>query len=114
MKTTALLAILAVGAVVAVAGLAIASGTTATTLGMTDRTGSHRGMMGQDWSSDGSGGCPGMANNQFQDQTQNQYQAGSHCQYQNQQLNGTCQGQCSEPNDWNYSYDYDWEHHGMM
>ncbi len=110
MKTTALLAILAVGAVIAVAGLAVASGTAANTLGMRDGTGSHRGMMGGDWSSGGSGGCPGMANNQYQ----SQYQAGSHCQYQTQPLNGTCQGQCSEPNDWNYSHDYDWGHCGMM
>ncbi len=100
MKTTVLLAILAVGAVVAVAGLAVASGPAASALGIGDRTGSQHGMMGQDGSHSGYGGCRGMDSGQYQYQNQYQYQ----------QLNGTCWGQCSDPNDWNHS----WDHGGMM
>jgi hypothetical protein len=106
MKTTAFLTALAIGAVIAVAGLAVASGSTATTLGTQDRTGTHQRMMDQDGTCDGSGNGQGMAKFQFQNQTQSQAGSQNQCQYEYQQLDGSCSGQCSEPNYWNYSWDH--------
>lgn len=102
MKTTALLAVFAIGAVIAVAGLAVASGSTATALGAQDQTGTHQRIMDQDGTCDGSRDGRGMTKFQYQNQTQNQ--AGSENQYQ--QLDGACSGQCSAPNHWNYSWDH--------
>jgi len=87
MKTSLLFAVIAVGAVLAVAGLAIASSTGASTYGSQTRSGADGGMMG---------GGSGMMGG-------NMHQWGSGYQHQN----GGSPGTCPMNYDWNHTYDYD-------
>jgi len=85
MKTTVLLAILAVGAVVAFAGLASAAGQSADTLGSIKGDGSGQGTMARD------GGCHGS------DGLSSQYQY---------RFDGECPGDCQAELRNNYSWSY--------
>ena len=87
MKTSVLFAVIAAVAVLAVAGLAVASSTGASIYSSQTRSGTDNGMMG--------GGSGMMAGNM--------HQWGSEYQYQNSGSPGTC----PMDYDWNHTYDYD-------
>jgi len=87
MKTSVLFAVIAVGAVLAVAGLAVASSTGASIYSSQTRSGTDNGMMG--------GGSGMMAGNMHQWSPGYQYQ------------NSGSPGTCPMDYDWNHSYDYD-------
>jgi len=80
MKTSVLFAVIAVGAVLAVAGLAVASSTGASIYSSQTKSGTDNGMMAG-----------------------NMHQWSSGYQYQNSGGPGTC----PMDYDWNHSYDYD-------
>lgn len=84
MKTSAIAVGLAVAAVVAVAGIALASGTTANALGLSPRTGDGQGSM---WGHMGGGHMHGWN--------------------QGYQFQGT-PDECPMENSWNYSYGYEY------
>jgi len=98
MKTSALLAIVALGAVVAVSGLVMAAGPVSNALGTQGGDGHHHGMMGQ------SGGMSGCSDGQAQSRYgyQNQYQ----CDYQSRlsepQQNASFQHCIEHEYDWSY------------
>jgi len=113
MKTSAILGLIAVGALVAVAGLAVASGAASSALGLSD--GPPQGLTAQ---GDGKGACGGR-----QTQAMNEYQ----WRYQNQlsepQQNATFQVCTEHSYGWSYGnetvcpegcgsscHDYDWDY----
>jgi len=133
MKTTAILAIVAIGAVIAVAGLAVASGPAAMILGAQDGNDSGRGMMRQDGSCGGGCGsglqnqyrqdgesCPGACSFMYnwnysysrcmEDGATNQLSCCSHAGPQYQNASSICPGACQMANDYDYDYSWDWNY----
>lgn len=86
MKTSMLFVVVAVAAVLAVAGLAVASSTGAGIYSPRAGSGTDNGMMG--------GGSRMMAGNMHQSGTGHQYQ------------NSGSPGTCPMDYDWNHTYDY--------
>ena len=121
MKTSAIVVGLAVAAVIAVAGIALASGSAATALGMSpgtsDGQGSMWGQMGggsmHGWNQESQyqgtpGECPMENDGNYSYGYENGYcpmHEDSNYSYQN----GEPGVDCPMDNDWNYSYEYDYE-----
>jgi len=125
MKTSMLLAIFAIGAVVAFAGLAAASGTNMSILGAQDGDRSGNGMMSRNGGCHGSDGqsaqyqyrCDGDCPRDYQAELRNNYSwsygegnmtcGGAACQNQ-LQYQGECPGTCDNDYNWNYSWNHNY------
>jgi hypothetical protein len=130
MKTSVLLAIFAVGAVVAFAGLAVAAGPSAGTLGAQDKDGSGHGMMTRDGGCHGSDGqtaqyqyrydgeCPCDCQAELRNNYSWSYGEGNMtcesvaCQTQYHNQGVECPGTCDNYYDWNHSWSWDYDHCG--
>lgn len=124
MKTSMLLAIFAIGGVVAFASLAAAAGTNMSTLNAQD--GSGNGMMARNGGCHGSDGqsaqyqyryddaCPGGCQAELRNEYSWSYGegnmtcGGAGCQFQ-----GECPGTCDSCHDWNYSWNWDYSQSGQ-
>jgi len=119
MKTSAMLAILAVGAIVVSAGVAVAAGPVADTLstqdgdgnnGMMERNGGCHGSYGQAGQYMNDGDCPCDCQAEFRNNYSWSYGDGnmtcertaSQTQSQNQGI--VCSGTCDNNYDWNHSW----------
>jgi len=125
MKTSILLAIFAIGAVVALAGLAAAAGTNVGMLGAQDKDGSGHGMMDRNGGCHGSDGqsaryqyrydgeCPGHCQAELRTNYSWSYGEGNMtcgsaaCQTQLQNQGEECPGTCGNYYDRDYSRDWD-------
>ena len=121
MKTSMLLAIFAIGAVVAFAGLTAAAGTNMGILGAQDGDGSGNGMMSHNGGCRGSDGqsaqyqyrydgeCPGGCQAELRNNCSWSYGEGNMtCGGAAYQYQGECPGTCDNYYNWNYSWDHNY------